>query len=121
MDLRDVEHLETLADGGADRLSVGDLSGTVAELVEINLGGAPGGPASDGAADVVDVLGTAGDDALRLTGAGTTAELTGLPATVRMHRADGATDRLAVQGGPGADSLDAAGLPAGLIGVDFAD
>ena len=63
MDLRDVEHLETLADRGADRLSVGDLSGTVAELVEINLGGALGSPASDGAADVVEVLGTAGDDA----------------------------------------------------------
>ena len=121
MDLRDVEHLETLADRGADRLSVGDLSGTVAELVEINLGGALGSPASDGAADVVEVLGTAGDDALRLTGAGTTAELAGLPATVRMHRADGATDRLAVQGGAGADALDSTALPAGLIGVDFAD
>ena len=38
-----------------------------------------------------------------------------------MHRADGATDRLAVQGGAGADALDSTALPAGLIGVDFAD
>jgi hypothetical protein len=121
MDLRDVEHLETLAGQGADTLSVGDLSGTVADLVEINLGGMPGLPASDGAADVVTVAGTAADDAMRVTGAGTTVDLTGLPAAVRLSRADGATDRLVVNGGGGADALDASGLPAGTVGVEFVD
>ena len=67
------------------------------------------------------VAGTGGDDAIAVAGGGTTADVTGLPATVRITRADAATDTLAIEGGDGADTLDAGGLAAGVIGLAFTD
>jgi Ca2+-binding RTX toxin-like protein len=121
MTLGGMEKIDTLAQGGSDALAVGDLAGTSMEHVEVNLGGSLGGPASDGAADRVTVAGTAAADAIVASGAGTTADVTGLPATVRITRADAATDTLAIDGGEGADTLDASGLPSGTIGLEFVD
>jgi len=81
----------------------------------------PGSPASDAAADRVTVAGTGGDDAFAVRGAGTTVDLTGLPAAVKVNRADAATDTLAIDGGDGADTLDQSGLPAAAIGLEFSD
>jgi hypothetical protein len=119
--LRGVERLDVLAQGGADTFAVGDLAGTPVVQAEVNLGGSPGGPASDGQPDRVSVAGTRGDDAIAVAGSGTTADVTGLPATVRVTRADAATDTLAIDGGDGADALDAAGLAPGVIGLAFTD
>jgi hypothetical protein len=121
MTLGGMEKIDALAQQGADALDVGDLSGTSMQHVEVNLGGSLGGPASDGAADRVTVAGTAGDDAMAVRGQGTTVDLTGLPAAVRINRADAATDTLAIDGRDGADTLDQAGLPAGTIGLAFTD
>jgi Ca2+-binding RTX toxin-like protein len=121
MTLGGVEKIDAIAQQGADALRVGDLSGTSTQQVEINLGGSLGGPASDGAADRVDVDGTAGDDALVVRGQGTTVDLAGLPSAVRITRADAADDTLAIAGGAGADTLDTTGLPADTIGLDFTD
>jgi hypothetical protein len=57
------------------------------------------------------VDGTAGDDAIAVRGAGTTADVSGLPAA----------DLLRLSGGGGADALDQSGLSPGVIGLEFAD
>src|SRR6185436_17970643 len=48
MDLNDVEHIRFNALGGADTITVNDLSGTDVEEIDIDLAGTPGGPAGDG-------------------------------------------------------------------------
>lgn len=121
MTLGGMEKIDTIAQGGADALAVGDLDGTSLQQVEINVGGSLGGPASDGQPDRVTVAGTRRDDAIAVAGAGTTADVTGLPAAVRITRADAATDTLAIDGGDGADTLDDSGLAPGVIGLAFAD
>ena len=60
MDLNGTEAITFNALGGADEVTVHDLSGTDVTEVNLNLG-VPGG-AGDGAADTVVVEGTAGDD-----------------------------------------------------------
>ncbi|HKE80294.1 MAG TPA: hypothetical protein VKB54_13335, partial [Solirubrobacteraceae bacterium] len=93
-----------------------------AALVDISLGS--GGPGGDGAADRVTVQGTAGRDAMTLTGkvvvAGT-ATLTGLHAAVNISHAEGALDTLAIDTGAGQDSVDTSGLAPGTIGLEVRD
>ena len=60
MDLDNVETIEFKALGGADKIVVNDLSGTDVSTVNIDLGLVNG--AGDGAADVVTVNATGGDD-----------------------------------------------------------
>src|SRR5262249_29962892 len=75
MDLNDVERIDLNALGGADTITVNDLTGTDVLQVNIHLEGTPNG--GDGQADTGIVNGTAGDDvgggaprAPRLRGAG---------------------------------------------------
>ena len=84
MDLNDVEQIDFNALGGADNIVVGDLSGTDVTEVNLNLAGAMEGNAGDGQADTVTVNGTNGDDVLKITGSGTNAAVTGLPARVNI-------------------------------------
>ena len=70
MDLNDVEQIDFNALGGADKIVVGDLSGTDVTEVNLNLAGALGGNAGDGQADTVTVNGTNGDDTVKITGSG---------------------------------------------------
>lgn len=120
MRLDGIEKTDTLAQGGADTVAIGDLSGTDLDLVETNLSGIPGGPASDGVTDRVLVTGTSRADALVVRGAGGTVDLTGLPAAVRTTRSE-PLDELVVDGGAGADTLDDSGLAPGTIGLAFSD
>ena len=73
MDLDDVESIDLNALGGADTLTVNDLSGTDVAEVNVDLAGTIGGTAGDGAADAVISNATNGDDAINVTGAGTVA------------------------------------------------
>ena len=50
-----------------------------------------------------------------MAGSGTTARLTGLPATVNVSHAEGALDTLAVDTRGGDDTVDSAGLAPGVI------
>ena len=74
MDLNDVEAIGVNALGGADTITVNDLSGTDLNRVEPNLGGA------DDAADNVIVNATNGDDIVSVVGSGPNASVTGLAA-----------------------------------------
>jgi hypothetical protein len=122
LDLDRMQEIDVVAGGGADTFAVGDLSRTDAALVDISLGS--GGPGGDGQADRVTVQGTAGRDAMTLTGkvvvAGT-ATLTGLHATVNISHAEGALDTLAIDTGAGQDSVDTSGLAPGTIGLEVRD
>ena len=120
MDLAGVEKVDTLAQGGADTMVVGDLSGTGMTLVETNLSGLPGLPAGDGLTDRVIVTGTRRADALALAGSAGTFDLTGLPARVRATRSEPG-DALEIAGGAGTDTLDQSGLAPGMVGVTFTD
>ena len=117
MDVDDVERVNILALGGQDTVTVSDLSATDVTAVNVNLGA--GGPANgDLLADNVVVNGSGGDDRI------TVSEIAGarssiLPTTiVRVtSRADPTLDTLTVNGLAGNDTIDASGLPAGLIGL----
>lgn len=115
MDLNDVEVIALRTLGGADNVTVGDLSGTDAKEVRIDLAGPVGG--GDGAADSVRVQGTLGNDTIAVDDPGGVVTVLGLPAIVALTGADAALDRLVVDGGAGADVIDASGLAAGRIGL----
>ena len=116
MDLNGIEHIDFNALGGADNITVGDLTGTGVTQVAIDLAATPGSGVGDGAADSVTVNGTAGNDNIQVSGTGGSVTVTGLPATVTLAGAEGANDQLIVDGGAGNDVINAAGLAAGVIG-----
>ena len=84
MDLNDVESIDLNALGGADTLTVNDLSGTDVTELNVSLAGTIGGAAGDGAADTVIANGTNGDDVVDVVGAGSSASVIGLAAQVNI-------------------------------------
>jgi Ca2+-binding RTX toxin-like protein len=112
MDLNEVETIQFNALGGADTITVNDLSGTDVKYVSLDLGVAGNG---DGAPDQVVVNGTAGNDAIKVSGGGGAVAVNGLPAQVLIAHAEGANDTLTANGGAGDDTIDASGLAAGQI------
>jgi Ca2+-binding RTX toxin-like protein len=118
MDCDGVELIEFHALGGADTITVNDLTGTSVNRVNIDLAGTPGSGTGDGQPDTVVVNATSGNDAVHITGsAADGVTVTGLTATVNIVASEGANDKLIVNGLGGDDAIDASGLPAGLIGL----
>jgi Ca2+-binding RTX toxin-like protein len=115
MDLNGIEKIDVNALGGADTITVNDLSGTGVTEMNVNLAGAIGGSAGDAAADTVTVNGTAGNDIIDVFGAGTSVSVLGLPAQVNITNAEGANDSLVIKGGAGDDGITATTLPAGVM------
>ena len=113
MDLNDVESIAAKLLGGADTLTVNDVSGTDVTNVTSDLA-APGG-ADDAAADNVIATGTNGDDVATVSGAGTNAQVSGLPAVVSVAGASATADRLTVNALAGDDVVDASSVPAGAV------
>src|SRR5262249_47246073 len=68
MDTDDVERINFNAVGGADTITVGDMSGTDVIEINLNLAGTLGGGAGDNTADAVVVKGSNGDDVAVLLG-----------------------------------------------------
>ena len=64
MDVNGLEQIDFNALGGADNITVNDLTGTDVTTVNLNLAGVLGGAAGDNLADTVTVNGTGGDDAI---------------------------------------------------------
>ena len=62
MDTAGVERVDFIALGGADVVTVNDLTGTDVSSVNVDLAGTLGGVAGDGQPDRVIVNGTNGDD-----------------------------------------------------------
>lgn len=114
MDFNDVERVQINALGGADKITVNNLAATDVRQVDINL--AATGGAGDAAADQVTVNGTNGSDDISVVGAGTSVTVTGLSAQVTISGSE-AGDLLTINAGNGNDKINAATLPAGVIGL----
>ncbi|WLB25415.1 hypothetical protein QIH85_26525 [Bradyrhizobium japonicum] len=112
MDLNGIERVQIAAAGGADNITVNDLSGTGVTQVAIDLSAGPGSQSGDGAADRVTVNGTAGDDNISVSTSGGSIVVTGLAAQVTIAHAD-VGDVLTVNGGGGNDVINASSIKAG--------
>jgi Ca2+-binding RTX toxin-like protein len=115
MDTNDVERVDLNALGGADTLTVDDLSAT--DVVDLNadLAGTLGGAAGDAQPDTVIVNGTDGADAIDVVGAGSSVSALGLAARVNVANSEGANDALVVNALGGGDDVTATTLPTGVI------
>jgi Ca2+-binding RTX toxin-like protein len=117
MDLNDIEHIQLAAAGGADTITVGDLTGTAVTQVAIDLSATPGSGQGDGQADSVNVNGTAGNDTIKVVTTGSSVAVNGLPAQVTINGVDPTGDALTVNGGAGDDTIDASKLKAGQVNL----
>lgn len=115
MDLDDVERIDFNALGGADLVTVNDLSGT--DVTEVNVNLAASGGVGDGAADTVIVTGTNDDDVVLVAGDSAGVAVLGLAATINITGSEAANDRVAVNALAGDDVIEASGLAAGAIGL----
>jgi Ca2+-binding RTX toxin-like protein len=116
MDVNGVENVNFAAKGGADQITVGDLTGTGVTTVNLDLGAVPGTPGGDGAADTVIVNGTNGDDVIQAVGSAGNASVLGLFSQVNILSAEAANDKLIIQALGGDDVVLGNGLAAGTIG-----
>ncbi len=114
MDTNDVEQVDLNALGGADQLTVGDLTGTDVTVLDANLAAAIGAVGGDGAIDSITVQGTPGDDIATISGAAGTVQVIGLPSSLDIANAE-PTDTLTIAGNGGTDSFDSTGLAPGTI------
>jgi len=115
MDLDNVERIDLNALGGADQLTVNDLSGTDLTAVNGDLAGTLGGAVGDGAPDQVIVNATNGDDVIVASGNAGSAAVIGLPARVDIAHAEAAQDTLTINALAGDDVVEASGLAADAI------
>jgi Ca2+-binding RTX toxin-like protein len=115
MDTNGVERVDFNALGGADVVTVNDLSGTDVNDVNVDLAGTLGSTSGDGQADRVVVNGTNGDDAIDVSGDSSEVKVGGLAATVAILHPEVRNDRLEVNTLAGTDTVDSGGLAAGAI------
>jgi Ca2+-binding RTX toxin-like protein len=115
MDTRGVERVDFNALGGADFVTVNDLSGTDVNVVNVDLAGTLGGATGDGQPDRVVVNATDGDDAIDVSGDARVVKVSGLAPTIKILHSEVANDRLEVNTLAGTDTLGTVGLAAGAI------
>jgi Ca2+-binding RTX toxin-like protein len=118
MDTAGVERVVFNALGGADNVTVGDLTGTDVTTVDLDLAGTLGGTAGDGQVDHVVVNGTNGDDAFTVSGGAGDVNVSGVGAAVELLHGE-ATDQLDFETFGGIDTLATGGLAAGAIQLFF--
>jgi Ca2+-binding RTX toxin-like protein len=118
MDVNGVEQVNVAALGGADTLTVNDLSGTDVSQVNLDLAATPGGT-GDGQPDAVIVNGTNGADQITVAGSATGITVSGLAASVHLSGSEPANDTLTVNGLAGDDRIDASGLQAGAVALSL--
>ena len=117
MDLNGVERIDFAARGGADNITVNDLTGTNVRQVAIDLSATPGSGAGDGASDTVTLQGRSTVDHISVTASGASIVVNGLRAQVTIDGAEGANDSLVVNGLGGADTIDASTILAGALSL----
>ena len=115
MDTAGVERVDFNALGGADLVTVNDLSGTDVGDLNVDLAGTLGGATGDGQPDRVVENGTNGDDTIKVNGDATQVTTKGLAPRVAILHPEAANDRLEINTLAGNDTVDSAGLAAGAI------
>ena len=105
MDVNGVETADFNALGGADNVTVDDLTGTGVTHVNVDLASPPGSGTGDGQADDVIVNGTNGVDKIGVSGSAGSAKVGGLAAVTTIAGAEFPTDRLDVNTLAGADTV----------------
>jgi Ca2+-binding RTX toxin-like protein len=118
LDTMSVERLQVRALGGADRINIGDLTGTFATQVDVDLAALAGGTKADGKVDTVTLAGIDGGIAVAVTNSGAAVVVEGYPAKVNITHAD-KTDRLVLNGGAGNDLFEATFLAAGKVALQL--
>jgi Ca2+-binding RTX toxin-like protein len=109
MDLNDVESIDFNALGGADLVTVHDLSGTDVLEVNVDLAGTIGGDAGDAQVDTVVVQGTNGDDVIILSLQDGALVIQGLASEIVIENFD-LTDQIVINGLAGDDVVEASGV-----------
>jgi Ca2+-binding RTX toxin-like protein len=115
MDTAGVERVDFNALGGADSVTVNDLSGTDVTNVRVNLAATLGGATGDGQIDRVVVNGTNGNDTIDVSGDSEVVEVSGLAPTIKILHSEVANDRLEINTLAGTDTIDTIGLAADAI------
>ena len=115
MDTAGVERVDVTALGGADTVTVNDLTATDVSDVNVDLAETLGGTAGDGQPDRVVVNGTGVDDTIDVKGDAGGVQVSGLAASVGIRHSEAVNDRLEVNTLAGTDSVDFDGLAAGTI------
>jgi Ca2+-binding RTX toxin-like protein len=115
MDTAGVERVDFNALGGADLVTVNDLTGTDVTDLRVDLAAILGGTAGDGQADRLVVNATDGEDAINVQGDAEVVKVTGLAAGIVVLHPEAANDRLELNTLAGADAVDSSGLAAGAI------
>ncbi len=115
MDTNGVETIDLNTLGGADTITVNDLTGTSVTQVNLDLSATPGRGVGDGQADTVIVNGTRGNDVLSVAGDASGAVVSGLAARIKVVGAEAANDNLVLNALAGDDVVDASKLSAGVI------
>jgi Ca2+-binding RTX toxin-like protein len=110
MDLNDLEKVDIQALGGADTITVNDLSGTDVLDVAIALSGSPSGSAGDGQPDTILANATDRRDVIQVLGGSGATTVLGLPARVSITGSEAGQDSLVVNGLGGSDEIDASSL-----------
>jgi Ca2+-binding RTX toxin-like protein len=114
MDLSNTETVDVNALGGADTITVDDLSKTAVKQVNLNLGGADGQP------DTVIINATNADDVINITNNNGVVTVSGLAETVNISGFD-ANDRIVINGLGGDDVIQASGLSGMLLTANGGD
>jgi Ca2+-binding RTX toxin-like protein len=117
MDINSIENIDFTARGGADTITVHDLSGTGVKQVNVDLAATPGSGTGDGQADTVIVEGRSTNDHITISGTASSVVVAGLPAQVAISGAEGANDSLIIDTLGGNDTIDASALAVGVIGL----
>jgi Ca2+-binding RTX toxin-like protein len=120
MDMDGVETISFDAFGGADTVTVNDMSGTDVSHVAINLAGSPGGSGGDGQVDTIVLNATNGDDTITFANNNGVITVTGLGSEVTITNFD-ANDRIVINGLAGNDVVDASGLSGMVLTADGGD
>jgi hypothetical protein len=115
MDTAGVERVDFTALGGADLVTVNDLSGTDVTDVRVDLAATLGGASGDGQAIRLVVNATDGEDAINVQGDADVVKSTGLAAGIVMLHPETANDRLEINTLAGRDAVDSSGLATGAI------
>ena len=109
MDTDGVEHVDVNALGGADTITLDDLTGTDVDRLDVDLG------ANDGQPDQIAVNAPNGSDVIHVAGSAGTVDVTGLATFLDVAHAEPANDTLAIDARAGDDVVEASALAASSV------